>query len=139
MNSISPKPQRRFLRFVNYGLFICSTLLAGLVAACYGLRSDWLAAITVFPPWAWVVVGFGLPAFRLLSLGRRYAAFVTVVWLVFLLVFADHPTALFRSSTIGFPSRGSTRCGPPTHSLPSTSSALRLCTRIIAWSSATWC
>ncbi len=96
MSSTSSPPRRAARRFANYGLFFCSILLAAFVAACYGLRNDGVAAITVFPPWAWVVVGCGVPAFRLLSLGRRSGAFVTVVWLVFLLVFADHPIALFR-------------------------------------------
>jgi len=68
------------------------------IAACYALRNDRMAAVTVFPPWAWVVVGFGLPAFRVLSLGRRSAAFISAVWLVFLMAFADHPTAMFRRS-----------------------------------------
>jgi len=98
MGSTGSPGRRAALRFANYGLVYCSILLAGLLAACYALRSDWIAAVTVFPPWAWVVVGFGLPAFRLLSLGRRSAVLVTFVWLVFLLAFADHPAAMFRYS-----------------------------------------
>jgi endonuclease/exonuclease/phosphatase (EEP) superfamily protein YafD len=75
---------------------IGSVLLAAFTAACYELRNDQVAAVTVFPHWSWAIVGIGLAAFGARILRKRWLAWVAVVWLVFLVAFADHPTSFFR-------------------------------------------
>jgi vancomycin resistance protein VanJ len=73
-----------------------SILLALGLSACYAGRFDGCAAITVFPPWAWLVPGLGLAAGGLRRRGNRRVATVASGWILFLLIFAEEPWSLLR-------------------------------------------
>jgi len=75
---------------------ILSLLLCILVATCYVVRPILCAAVTVFPTWLWLV-----PGLFLAGLGwrrRRLAGSVGVLWMLFLLGFAEEPWSLLRGT-----------------------------------------
>jgi endonuclease/exonuclease/phosphatase (EEP) superfamily protein YafD len=76
-----------------------SMLLCFFFSFCYYLRPDSLAAITVFPVLTWSLLGFliSLPAFFAHKKVLSFA--ILLVWISYLLVFAEEPTSLLRSIT----------------------------------------
>lgn len=75
-------------------LFAGSVLLWMFVSACYLFRPIECAAITVFPVWLWMIPG-GLMV-GVLWLLRCKARTLAVLWLVFLVAFAEEPRSLLR-------------------------------------------
>ncbi len=89
-------PQNRPNLWQRQAVLILSALLCIFVSVCYWFRPDAFAAVTVFPVWMWL--GFGLP---LTGLGysratKRPFAVVAVLWLMFLITFAEEPKSLLR-------------------------------------------
>jgi vancomycin resistance protein VanJ len=76
---------------------ILSSLLCMGLAIAYASRADACAAITVFPVWVWLVPGLGLAALGIRRRpGRRWAGLAALVWLLFLIAFAEEPWSLAR-------------------------------------------
>ena len=73
-----------------------SVALLLFVALCYQQRFDSCAVITCFPPWVWLLPGVALALLQC-WLGRcREGKIIAVLWLAFLLYFADSPMSLLR-------------------------------------------
>lgn len=71
-----------------------SGLLCALMALLYWLRPDSCAAVTFWPPWVWLAPGLlaaGLGASRGT---KRLVAAIGLLWLGYLLVFAEEPASL---------------------------------------------
>ncbi len=68
------------------------------IMAVYRWRLDALAAVTVYPPWVWLLPGvvLWLAAWRL---KRRYPLVGAAAWLLFLATTVDSPTQLMRGIT----------------------------------------
>jgi endonuclease/exonuclease/phosphatase (EEP) superfamily protein YafD len=64
----------------------------------YHWRPDATAAVTVWPAWAWWVVGLLIAAAGLRRRTRRAFAGVGLLWMAFLLVHAEEPWSLPRST-----------------------------------------
>ncbi|MGV3724985.1 MAG: endonuclease/exonuclease/phosphatase family protein [Actinomycetota bacterium] len=71
------------------------SLVVGL-ALCYGFRPDACAAVTVFPPWLWLLPLLLGVAVAGRTLGRRYALPMLACCGAFLLTLAEEPHSLFR-------------------------------------------
>lgn len=73
-----------------------SFLLCLAVGACYLIRPDSFAAVTIFPVWAWLGPGLFLAALGWGYRTRRAAVVVALIWLGYLGVFAEEPRSLLR-------------------------------------------
>ncbi len=86
----------RASRWTKAILLLLSAMLLIFVTHCYFTRFDFCAAITIFPPWCWLLAGFVLAMPSTFRKGRRAGVCVLLMWLVFLAVFCDSPLALLR-------------------------------------------
>ena len=68
-----------------------------VIFVSYARRWDKLAAITVFPFWAWGLLGIGMAGFAWLLTRQRFALGVAGLWLVTVLGFSDETRPLLRS------------------------------------------
>ena len=84
-----------------------STALCMAISLCYYLRPDSCAAVTVFPPWVWLTPGLLLVGLGWSRARKRSVAVVAVLWLTYLLVFADESRGLIRAVYWHPPSRDS--------------------------------
>lgn len=73
-----------------------SGLLCVFLIACYALRPDRYAAITIYPVWAWLVPGLFLAWIGGWHGYKRVALGLLLLWLLYLLAFAEEPTSLLR-------------------------------------------
>ena len=71
--------------------------LHGVIFVSYARRWDKLAALTVFPFWAWGLLGIGMAGFAWLLTRQRFALGVAGLWLVTLFGFSDETRHLLRS------------------------------------------
>jgi endonuclease/exonuclease/phosphatase (EEP) superfamily protein YafD len=86
-------------RWPQAALFGLSAGLCLAAAFCYGLRPDWCAAVTVFPPWVWAAPGLLLVALGWRRSSKRFVAGVGALWLLYLTMFAEEPVSLLRWRT----------------------------------------
>ena len=63
----------------------------------YAAQPDWGCAITILPPWGWIVPGLLLAALGFQRERWRRAAGVVAIWLVYGLAFSEEPHVLARS------------------------------------------
>lgn len=82
----------RLWRIVRAGIAAASGLLCVALAACYVLRPDWCAAVTVLPIWYWLPLAVGSVVLSWRGRGRL----VLVLWVAFFLIFAEEPKSLAR-------------------------------------------
>ena len=76
-------------------LAVSAGLCLGL-AVCYALQPDACVALTIWPPWLWMLPGLLLTWTAWSREGKRRLAAVTILWLAFLLAFAEEPRSLVR-------------------------------------------
>lgn len=84
------------------GRLIClllSALLAVAMFVCYALRPDAAAAITVFPPWAWLAPGLILLGLGFKRASPRPSGLVLVLWAAFIALHAEEPRSLLRTGS----------------------------------------
>jgi vancomycin resistance protein VanJ len=85
------------LRFLfTTGLTVAALALHPVVCACYLRRWDSVAAITVFPFWAWGLAGAGMAALAWLIARRRSAGLVVALWAVTIVAGSDETRPLLR-------------------------------------------
>jgi vancomycin resistance protein VanJ len=77
-------------------LFAISTAIAVGVAACRAAQPDACVAVTIWPPWLWLLPGLMLAA-PLVALHRRLAGIAALIWLLFLLLSAEEARSLARA------------------------------------------
>lgn len=65
-------------------------------AVCYAMRPDLCAAVTFLPTWVWPGPGLALAALGWWLGGKRAALVVTMLWLVYLGLFAEEARSLTR-------------------------------------------
>jgi endonuclease/exonuclease/phosphatase (EEP) superfamily protein YafD len=73
-----------------------SALLCVALALCYGTRSDRCAAVTILPTWAWIAPGLVLATLAWSRRTRRAVVAVGLLWIVYLLAFAEEAGSLVR-------------------------------------------
>ena len=82
---------------ISFACVCMSALLCLLLCVCYALRPDVCAAVTVFPVWAWLVPGLALASPAISLRRRRMALVLAVLWLCYLVVFAEEARSLARA------------------------------------------
>jgi vancomycin resistance protein VanJ len=75
-----------------------SAALCVAASLCCGLRPDACAAVTIFPVWVWIVPGLLLAALGVSRKRKRPALAVSLLWLLFLVLFAEEPASLARGA-----------------------------------------
>lgn len=68
-----------------------------VIFVSYARRWDKLAALTIFPFWAWGLLGFGMAGFAWLLTRQRLALGVAGLWMVTLIGFSDETRPLLRT------------------------------------------
>lgn len=87
---------KRAVRDTSTGFSALSCLALSI---CYAGQSDAVAAVTVFPVWAWLAPGISVAALGLRRRGNRLVFATFAAWFVFLMAFAEEPWGLLRSLT----------------------------------------
>ena len=96
-NAPTAKPiAQRILRHAPAAMIGLSASLCLALSICYALRPDACAAVTLWPPWLWLV-----PGLIILLLGhqrryRRAALCAATLWLAYLLIFSEEPRTMLR-------------------------------------------
>ncbi len=107
MSVEEPRPveslRARSGRWLRRGGRIGSSAFCLGLAWGYGVRPDWGAAVTVFPPWIWLVPGLGLLALKPRKHGGRADRAVVAAWAVYLVVMAEEPRSLTRGLVRSLP------------------------------------
>ena len=67
------------------------------VLLCLVIQPDILAAITLVPPWCWVVAGVVLALLGYQRAARRWSLLAIMLWIVFAFVFVDETHGLWRA------------------------------------------
>jgi len=75
-----------------------SAALCVAASLCCGLRPDACSAVTIFPVWVWIAPGLLLAALGLSRKRTRPVLAVGVLWLLFLVSFAEEPASLARAA-----------------------------------------
>lgn len=81
---------------------LCAALFV-LVMVCYLAQPDCCAAVTVWPTWAWMLLGAVVSTTACKGRGRRTVLAVLGFWLVCMLSFCEEPKSLFRGYLRGHP------------------------------------
>ena len=76
-----------------------SALLCLVLSACYLVRHDAFATITVFPIWVWLAPGLALALLGIRRRGNRQVVAAIAAWLIFVLALAEEPWSLLRLVT----------------------------------------
>ncbi|MES2708961.1 MAG: endonuclease/exonuclease/phosphatase family protein [Verrucomicrobiota bacterium] len=74
-------------------------LLHIVIFICYARRWDKVAALTVFPFWAWALLGMLMAGSAWLFTRRRLALGVAVLWLATMVIYSDETRPLLRSAS----------------------------------------
>lgn len=91
---------------VRIVFLVCIAALLVFTGVCYITEPDSCAAVTVWPPWVWAVLGLVLTCMVLRRSGRR-ALFAGVgLWLIYLALLCEEPRGLIGGLFIGPPSGG---------------------------------
>lgn len=83
-------------RTLRRGLLVFSALLCVALAILYAWQCDWAAAVTIVPPWLWVIPAGLLVLTSWSPPNRRFALVVMGGWLLFLTMFTEEPRSLVR-------------------------------------------
>lgn len=99
----TPQPQARLLThrvqvpgWIRTALLTVSVALCLSLAVCYTLQPDACVALTIWPTWLWLLPGLLLAWMAWSRAGQRAVFGVTLLWVAFLLVFAEEPRSLTR-------------------------------------------
>lgn len=97
--SVRPDSVLRFLRLLtSFALPLGALGLHGFIVLCYARRWDKAAAVTVYPFWAWGLLGLGMALTAWLFTRRRFPLAVAALWLGTVVFYADETRPLLRSS-----------------------------------------
>lgn len=89
---------RRLFHLTVTALLPAGALVLHIVIfICYARRWDKVAALTVFPFWAWALLGFLMAGISWLFTRRRPALWILGLWVVTMVVFSDETIPLLRS------------------------------------------
>ncbi len=75
---------------------VASAALCLAISICYWLQPDWLAAVTLAPPWCWLLPGLVLVRLGFKRKQWRPSVAVLVLWLVYTIVFVEEARSLLR-------------------------------------------
>lgn len=73
-------------------------LLCVAVSLSYWSQPDWLAPITLLPPWCWLIPGVALALFGRSRRRHHFAAALTL-WAAFIVLFCEEPRSLILSKS----------------------------------------
>ena len=91
------EPWQRVALGIRWFLLAFSFCLCVFVIICYMFRFDSCAVITAFPAWIWFMPGLPIAILaRLPGRARQLHIAVCLMWVGFVLVFADEPTSIAR-------------------------------------------
>jgi hypothetical protein len=83
-------------KWVKGTFAVTSGLLCLTLAVCYALQPDACVAVTIWPPWLWLLPGILLAGLVWDGERKRVSGAVALAWLAFLLMFAEEPRSLAR-------------------------------------------
>lgn len=89
--------RRLWYHILHSVLPVGALLLHVVVFVCYARRWDKVAALTVFPFWAWGLLGMGMAGMAWLFTRQRFALGVAALWIATVLLFSDETKPLLRS------------------------------------------
>jgi hypothetical protein len=92
---------RRAIELPNWikaGFAAIAALLCVTLAVCYALQPDACVVLTIWPPWLWLLPGLLLAGLAWDRERKRVSGAVALVWLAFLLTFAEEPRSLVRGA-----------------------------------------
>lgn len=89
--------RRLWYHFLHTLLPVGALGLHVVIFVTYARRWDKVAALTVFPFWAWGLLGMGMAGLAWLLTRQRFALAVAALWLVTVLCFSDETRPLLRS------------------------------------------
>lgn len=89
--------RRLWYHILHSILPVGALLLHVVIFICYARRWDKVAALTVFPFWAWGLLGMGMAGFAWLLARQRFALGVTALWIGTVLLFSDETKPVLRS------------------------------------------
>lgn len=72
---------------------VASVLLCVAVSMSYWSQPDWLAPLTLVPPWCWLIPGAALTMFGRTRSCQHFAA-ALLLWVTFIMLFCDEPRSL---------------------------------------------
>lgn len=94
---VAPAGRRRIARIelvIARLMLILSAGLCFFLSLCFYFWFEPCAAITIAPPWIWLIPGVLLAGLGWRGFRRRYVAAVLLLWLAYLLVFSEEPRSL---------------------------------------------
>jgi vancomycin resistance protein VanJ len=96
-NTPTAKPAaQRLLRHAPAAMIGLSASLCLALSICYALRPDACAAVTLWPPWLWLVPGLAILLLGCRRRHRRAALCAAALWLAYLLIFCEEPRTMLR-------------------------------------------
>ncbi len=94
---VGPSMRRIWFHILHTLLPLGALGLHIVIFPAYARRWDKMAALTVFPFWAWGLLGMGMAGFAWWLTKQRLALAVAGLWLATILIFADETRMLLRS------------------------------------------
>lgn len=73
-----------------------SVALCVFLIICYTYRFDTCSAITIFPVWFWILPGFIITGIGFINIKKRYVILVVMLWVLFVVLFADETKGMVR-------------------------------------------
>lgn len=77
-------------------LLAAATLLCAAVSVCYAIQPDWLAPITLVPPWCWLMPAVVLTVGGVRRSSKRWRWAVLAVWVAYTVLFVEETRSLVR-------------------------------------------
>lgn len=102
MNSSPTEPTqpKRFVTIMRTGAVYLNLALGVGIAVLHAIQSDWLAPVTMVPPWMWLVPAAILAFIARAVLNRSLVIVVLLVWVAFVFLFAEEARSLVRFNTL---------------------------------------
>lgn len=97
--AISDPPKRFASMIAKAAVWLSLGLGIGLTVV-HGIQHDWLAPVTMVPAWMWLVPAAILILFARSILSRRLLVVMLLIWVAFIVLFAEEARSLIRFGSL---------------------------------------